>query len=560
MMRNSRVTFDLLVLPAVLLVAAATWLLHAQAWDLGGRSPIINYDTAQYALAGRELAWHGRLATPYALPVELQSRSGPPWPLAVVQPGLVVVEGALFKLLPFRSSDARAWLTVLLPFCCFLMLAASLALSVRHLFARWWPEAPAVHRIGAALTLGLAFALDPEAQHFATGGFTELPFTLGLLFAFLGLALEAPAKVPLRYGLVMGLTGLFRANMLWLAPLFALGAAMSVERGRRLSTLLRVLAGFALPLAPWWYYKWRAFGSPTYDLTKYVVWDGVQGRSWFSLYHRPAAPDLPHGAEAGRLLLAKLLANVPKLLGALLSGPRGLWLGAIAGWLVLVRPPRPLAAAGLVALAASALGVATAAVSIPWLRYVFPTRILVEPIGVLALWALLARLPAGLVRDRDRRAVLALGSLVAIAWGAWNTSRGLTEARATSYERGVPATESLTMIGMEISRRLPPGEPVMSNLGPALAWQSLHPVVHLALTPEDVALCRRQLDFRAVLLVFRDERATWPGWTEVFAHPGWAETIPSLAVREERRYLTPDGFRVVWLELGPQGPALAAAR
>jgi hypothetical protein len=553
---------DLLVLPVVLASAAGLWWMHANAWDLGGRSPILNYDTAQYALAGRELAWHGDLASPFALPIDLVHHASPPWPLAVLQPGLVLFEGAVFRLVPARGQtagpDPRAWLTLLLPFCCFLMLAASLALSVRHLFARWWPDAPWRARAGAALTLGLYFALDPEAQHFAIGGFTELPFTLGLMFALLGLALEAPVRRPLLFGAVLGLAGLFRANMLGLVPLFAIGAAVCAPAPRRLRTALLVLVGFALPLAPWWFYKWRAFGSPAWDLTRYVVWDGVQGRTWFSLYHQAALPELPHGAAGPALLAAKVLHNLPGLVGQMLAGPRGLWFGGLVGWLVLARPPRPLAAAGGVALGAAALGVLGAAVSIPWLRYLFPTRVLFEPVGLLALWALLERIPATSLHVAWRRTLLVATAALALAWGGWCTARGLEEARLTSRERGVPSTSALTSLSIMLSGDLAPGEPLMSNLGPALAWQTNHPVVHLALTPDDVESCRRRLDFRHIVLVFRGDRRAWPGWNEIVEREGLARTLPRLGVTAERRYRTADGFEVVWLVLGPLGPTLAA--
>ena len=552
---------DLLLLPLILLAGAQLWLTHARAWDLGGRSPILNYDTAQYALAARELGWHGRLASPYALPVDLVSHAAPPWPLAVVQPGLVLFEAAVFRLVPARGStagpDPRAWLTLILPFCCFLMIAASLALSVRHLFARWWPDAPTFARAGAALTLGLCFLLDPEAQHFAIGGFTELPFALGLVFAFLGLALEVPVRRPLVFGVVLGLTGLFRANMLGLVPLFALGAAACAPRPRRVRTALLVLAGFALPLSPWWFYKWRVFGSPSWDLTRFVVWDGVQGRTWFSLYHRAALPVLPRGGEAYALLAAKTLHNLPGLAGQMLAGPRGLWFGGLLGWLVLARPARPLAVAGWVALGTAGIGVLGAAVSIPWLRFLFPTRVLFEPIGILALWALIERIPVPTLPAAARRALLVAAAALALAWGGWCTVRGLEEARFTSRERGVPSTSSLTSLSILLSNDLAPGEPLMSSLGPSLAWQTNHPVVHLAYTPDDVEACRRRLDFRHIVLVFRGDRRAWPGWSEIVEREGFARTLPRLGVTEERRYRTADGFDVVWLVLGPLGPTLA---
>ncbi len=552
---------QLVVLPVVLVAAASLWRLHAQAWDLGGRSPILNYDSAQYALAAREMAWHGRLASPYGLPIDLVRHAAPPWPLAVVQPGLVLFEAAVFRMVPPRGvmagSDPRAWLTLILPFCCYLGIAASLALSVRHVFRRWWPEAPLRASAGAALVVGLGFALDPEAQHFAVGGFTELPFTLGLLFAFFGLALEAPMRAPLAYGLLLGLTGLFRANMLGLAPLFALGAAACAPPPRRVRVALLVLAGFALPLAPWWLWKWRTFGSPAWDLTRYVVWDGVQGRTWFSLYHQAALPALPAGAQAWALLAGKTLHNLPELLGQMLAGPRGLWFGGLLGWLVLARPPRPLAAAGWVAIGAAAIGVLGAAVSIPWLRFLFPTRVLLEPIGLLALWALLERVPPATLPVAVRRTLLVAIGALALAWGGWCTARGLEEARQTASERGVPSSRTLTNISILLSGELAPGEPLMSNLGPSLAWQTNHPVLHLALTPGDVEACRRRLDFRHIVLVFRGDRRAWPGWSEIVEREGLARTLPRLDVLDERRYRTPDGFLVVWLVLGPLGPALA---
>jgi hypothetical protein len=80
-------TDHLIPLVLVLITGAALWYAHAQSWDLGVRSPILSYESAQVAIAARELAWHGNLATPYALPIDLASHAHPPWPLSAVQPG-----------------------------------------------------------------------------------------------------------------------------------------------------------------------------------------------------------------------------------------------------------------------------------------------------------------------------------------------------------------------------------------------------------------------------------------------------------------------------------------
>ena len=107
------------------------------------------------------------------------------------------------------------------------------------------------------------------------------------------------------------------------------------------AALLTVL-GFALPLAPWWAYKWRTFGQPAWDLSLIAVWEGVEGRTWFSLVHLPAFPPLPHGAEAAGLLAAKLGRNLPKLLLAILTGPRALWCGTLVAYVAMPGARREL--------------------------------------------------------------------------------------------------------------------------------------------------------------------------------------------------------------------------
>jgi hypothetical protein len=573
---------------ALPLVGFLLWMLHADAWGLGGRSPVLNYDSAQYALAARELATHGRLATTFALPLELARHATPPWPLAVVQPGLVLAEAALFRMTPkairvggttlvqLSRPDQREWLAIVLPFCCYILIGLLLAVVASRLLRSHASRLPEGRRLAAALTVGLAFYLDPEAQHFAAGGFTELPFTLGLLLALAALALGQAPRRPLLFGLLLGATGTLRANMLWLAPVLALGAMLLAPRGRRLRTLALVLLGYAVPLTPWWLYKWREFGSPAWDLTRFVVWDGVQGRTWFSLYHLPELPVLPAGLEAARLLATKAAANLPRLLLDVFTGPRALWLGAIVVWLMVLwhrrstaardsasardNDLRPPAVAALAVLAVFTLGVLTAAVSIPWLRFVLPARVLLEAAGLMALWALLS-LAADLVpRPPLRRALIIAVGLLALGWGSLQTVRGNAEARVASAERGVPSVLSLLQITVLMNREIPADEVVMSNLGPMLAWHARRPVLHLALSPADLEGCRRRLEFRHVLLIFRDPANAWPEWREAVAAPAEAPNRPEWNIRRVREWRTADGFSVIWFELKPPLARLAEAR
>jgi hypothetical protein len=554
---------------AVLATAGSgLWLQHARAWDLGRRSPVLSYDAAQYALAARELSAHGRLATTYALPIELAKHASPPWPLALVQPGLVVVEAVIFHFTPqplrmvgghgFETvrPDQMEWLVLVPPFVCFVVIGVGLALAVSHILRRYAPSVPVVMRALAGTAVGLAFLLHPESQHFAVGGFTELPFTLGLVGAAAALALGIGTKFPLVFGLELGITGSFRGTMLWLAPIFAAGAARGAAPGKRWRTFALTLLGWALPLVPWWLYKWHAFGTPAWDLSAISVWDGVGGRTWFSLFHLPEAPDLPTGFEAVAQLAQKVAHNLPGVLLSLASGTGALLIGALILWRWSAREAPPaLRSAALGVLAIGAVSVIATAVSVPQLRYLFPARVLLEGAGALALWGLVSR--ATLLSPPVRRVVAILCGLVLISWGVRETRLGNDEARRTALERGTPTTLTLLQISTLMSREIPAGEPVMSNLGPALAWESRRPVIHLAQSPDLLTACRRKMDFHRVLLVFRDAAHAWPEWASVVEHPQDAPHRVEWGVAKARSFDTADGFTVIWLDLAPLGPELA---
>jgi len=124
----------------------------------------------------------------------------------------------------------------------------------------------------------------------------------------------------------------------------------------------------------------------------------------------------------------------------------------------------------------------------------------------------------------------------------------------------MPGVLSLLQITVLMNREIPANEVVMSNLGPALAWHASRPVLHLALSPGDLEACRRRLEFRNVLLVFRGPASAWPEWREVVADPARAPHRPEWNVRRVREWRTADGFSVIWLELLPPLPRLALAR
>jgi hypothetical protein len=592
----SRLLVRLLLLALVTAGSLYAWRAHFRAWNPGMRLPLLSYDAAQYAVAARELADRGTLTTIYALPLELSKHPTPPWPLAVVQPGLVLTEALLFKFVepenehgtpetPFRLTWDREWLALLVPFLSYVALALLIALTTVHLLGG---PGGTSFILGAAAggVAAFGFVLDPEAQHFASGGFTEMPFTFGWLAALCGFAMRSarldamahPRWVPvdrpsiwdraphlasapafaIAVGLALGFTGLFRGSMLWMAPLMALGLALANPDNRRQIFLL-TLAAYAAPLLPWWIYKWRAFGSPGWDLSALSVWDRVQGHSWFSLFHLPVLPELPKGPAAFGALFGKVVANVPLVLVALLSGLRGLWLVVLIFWVVTERERKGLRAVGLVILAAVAANVLVVAGSVPVLRYLFPSRIALELAGLLAMWDLLGRLFRFGATATGILALRATLALMVLVWGALQNTRGLVEARETSRERGLPMRMTLVDLAGMVRREVAEGEPLMSNLGPTLAWHTGHPVVHLALTPADVDACRRLVDTRHVILAFREAERAWPGWNELMANPEQAPSRPDWNVARVRAFRSPDGFSIVWLDMRPLLSALPAS-
>ena len=70
--------YDAALALALCVVATMLWTLHSVSWDVGNRSPILDFETSRVAIAARELADRGRLGTTFALPLELASRPRPP--------------------------------------------------------------------------------------------------------------------------------------------------------------------------------------------------------------------------------------------------------------------------------------------------------------------------------------------------------------------------------------------------------------------------------------------------------------------------------------------------
>jgi len=569
----------LAVAAALLLLGGELIALHARALDLGGSTPALGEEAASYAVASRELAERGWPATLFVLPIELARHPRPPWPVATPAPGLVLADAALLRasadasarveLDPGREAERQSRLTRLEPrtrlvsVACALVLGLALAWIAAALLADAAPQTSRLLRALAAVAVGAAFLLDPEAQHLALAASSELPFTLGLVVSLACLARGAASRRPFAFGLLLGVTGSFGVGQPWLVWVLAAGAALAdsspASARRRLRTFALAFAGFALPLLPWWLYQWRALGWPTWDVVRVPLWDGIGGRSWFAMCHVADPPLLPNPARVPLLLGAKLVRNLPGLLLGLTSRLRALWMGSLVVWLVVSRVRALTVAAGAV-LIAVALSLVASALGLALHRDLFAARVPLEAAGLVAAWGLAARLaPSGSPAAAVRALCVGL-ALLAVAWGIFDTARGNRATRSAIGEPALPSIASFEDLSLRLASTLPEGEPVMSNLGATLAWRARRPVIHLALTPADVEACRQRTPFRLLVVAFRDPGRAWPGWAEVVERPREAAAHREWGFLHSRSWETSDGFRIVWIELAPPSEQLAMGR
>ncbi|MBI5711685.1 MAG: glycosyltransferase family 39 protein [Candidatus Eisenbacteria bacterium] len=265
-------------------VALALLLLFALAallvqLELTVRRPgrgLMSFDSAEYAVAGRELARTGRLATPFALPVMIHALGPAPFPLLVGHPLVPLADAALFRL-----AGERPVVTLLPPAVAFLAivwLTALIALSVSG-------------SVGVALAAGMAMALSPPALFFAADGVSELPFAACWTLALLLLMRLPERPRPVALGIALGLAHLARPVLGPLLPVWLAGVWLLLprpHRGRRLGLFLAAFVPFAAALLA---YKRFAAGSALADAGPFLLLTHLQ--PGFTPHQMPGMMDLP---------------------------------------------------------------------------------------------------------------------------------------------------------------------------------------------------------------------------------------------------------------------------
>ena len=513
-------------LGVALLVAAACWCAHVAIAVWAPGRALLTYDSAQYALAGRHLAEHGRLATPYAYTSTLREGAGPPYPLLAGHPLVPLMLAPLFKLF-----GAHAWVTLVPAAVCYLVTVAC-AVELVLLSGGSAPLAGIV---------GVALAIAPGMLQNAADGLSEMPFAAAWSAAMLVMTRMRRDPQPLRLGACLGIAHLARPVVVPALPVWLAAVAVASEPGRRLRNVGVAFGGFSLFALSLVLYKWGATGSPFTDVGGTMLLTQLspefQPHDVARLLHVPDAVAWIR-AHPGALV-HKLTTSLPFMVGEAFR--LGGWINGLAFALWIVRPrrdgdgPMRLAAGGsLVVLTL------LAAVTLPRSQYLFPMLPAAVAFGSMTLERLgrAARLPAA-VPVALVAAILSWSSLRPTAAG-WARARSVTRPPAAFVESDVER------LGTALAARLPERTLVASDMAPWVSWYARRPSVNVPVTTADLAELRARHGVAAVLIT-NEWLISLPGnepWRDAFEGtempPGW-HTGGTFAFGQLRaRLLLPD--------------------
>jgi hypothetical protein len=490
---------------SVLSLAALLWCAHAWITIVRPERALFSFDSAEYALAGRELARTGVLATPFSYVGALRSGAHPPFPLLAGHPLLPLLEAPVFAVF-----GPHSWGSLVPVAVCYLLTVALIALLAME--------------TGASATVAAvaALAAAPAMLNFAVDGLSELPFTAAWTGALVLLAAFRRAPRAFGLGVLLGLAHLARPVVVPTLPAWLLAAAWSAPRGERLRHAAWVFAGFAPLAGALLLYKWMATGSPLTDLGGIMLLTGLRPEfgqfDVARMLHPPDALDLIRAHPEA--LMRKLSGSVPFMVRqALQIGGRA---AGIAFVLYLVRPRRDGAGPVRLVMGFSlAAIVGLAALTLPRSHFLFPLLPAAVALGAGELERLgrAARFPRGV------SVVVVAGLLfwsplrsLAAEWGGrWNSSRPPDAFRESD----------LVGFGRAVAARIPPGTWVASDLAPWLSWYADRTSVNIPIATADLAELRTRHGLGAVVLtnewlVWRPGNEAWRAAFEGRVPPaGW---------------------------------------
>ncbi len=502
-----------------LIVAAATfWLIHAWLTIAVPGRALLSFDSAEYALAARELAMTGRLMTPFSYVGALTSHVRPPYPLLAGHPFLPLLEAGVFKL--FGAHAVGTLVPVALTYLITVLLAARLAFAVGA-------------SMPIALVAGIALAAAPGMLANATDGLSDLPFTAAWTGALVVLATFRDRPRAFLLGALLGIAHLTRPIVVPTLPVWLAAVVWAAPDRTRLRQLALVLAGFVPCALSLLLYKWRATGSPFTDVGGIMLLTGLDARfqpqDVARLLHPPNAMTWIRAHPDA--LLAKLRESAPYMVSQALR--LGGWFAGIAFAVWTLRPRRDDAPLRLVCGLSLAAIAGLAALTLPRGHYLFPMLPAVIALGATEL-------------ERGGRALRlppALGVALIAALLSWSSVRPMAaewaRLRIAPHSEATFGERDLVRLGAALEQRIPAGTIVCSDMAPWVSWYAKRPSVNMPLATADLDELHARHDVGAVV-VTNEWLITLPGneaWRAAFdgtqAPAGWmlGDTLSSGTLR-----------------------------
>jgi 4-amino-4-deoxy-L-arabinose transferase-like glycosyltransferase len=454
---------------ALAVFAIAVLMVHLELTVRRPDRAIFTFDSAEYAVAGRELVRTGRLATPFAYAAHLRPGDRPPFPMVVGHPLVPLLDAAAFLL-----GAARPALTLVPPAVAFLVTVFLTAVLARR----------SSSSVAAGVCAGGAFAMAPTALRYAGEGLSEMPFAALWAGAFLLLRDPGGRRRSFLLGVLLGLAHLTRPVACPTLPVWLVAAAALAPRGKRIGAVVAVLAGFLPFAAGLCLYKWAAAGDAFLDPAGTMLLLQLSPEFTMARLNTGLGNPVPlaHLLAHPAALAHKLVRFAPAMaVAAASSGGRLLGVLFVIRLLALVWDRRErrflLAVLGIMACL-----VVLASLTVPYPRVFFPMMPAVVALGIAEVHRLTRALRLG------TRAA-AITCVIVGVWAVGRPLAGIWGAAVARPEFGPGAfTEAEWRgLGERLAQRIPRGTTVLSDAAPWIAWYADRAAVTTPFRPEEVA-------------------------------------------------------------------------
>jgi hypothetical protein len=461
-------------------LAILIWLSHIAITVYRCDRAVFTYDSAEYAIAGRQFSRTGALNTTYVDPGALYGKKSPPFVFIVGHPFVPIFDGVMFLI-----GGERPALTLILPGLSYVMLvclAAAFAFQLSRSRAM-------------AMCVGCAVAFHSIVLFFASDGLSEMPYTAVWIAALMLLWQMREQPRPFILGVVLGVAHFIRPVILPLIPIWLVAGALMVP-GRRRRTIVMMMAGFLPWIAMIALHRYIATGDPMADVgpSRLLTYLTPELTPYRLRQYVDVPSPLAYVSEHPRALIEKIFKFGPAM-----AQRAFMVAGFFIGMLFLIHLMSPAKRAGekifRISLALSlVLLIGLVTITVPSQRYFFPFLPLYIIMGLTELYLLMRARGWPELRTVGICAITVVLFASHTMSGWWNTWREEKSNRSNFTER------EWVDFGGHLRKVLPHRAVVASDAAPWLAWYADRPSVLLPATPAQLDPLHKRLVIDAVVL------------------------------------------------------------